>query len=119
MHIGNLPTVGTIEFWYKPSVFCDAGFDCNSGMGVLALTTDATYKQLNFVTSGFYTTIRFGFRKEQWDCRDNSATCMDLNNPGWGFWQPGIWHHLAGSWDGQATSSMSTVNWKVSGYRAA
>ena len=115
MHIGDLPKVGTIEFWYKPAAFCEAGFDCNSGMGILALTTDATYKQLNFVVSGFYTTLRFGFRKEQWDCRDNSATCMDLSNPGWGFWQPGVWHHLAGAWDGQATRLY--VDGQLEGFR--
>ncbi len=115
MHIGSLPKAGTIELWYKPTELPEANFNCNSGMGLLCLTTDATYKQLNFVIAGFYTTIRFGFRKEQWDCRDNSATCMDLGNPGWGFWQPGVWHHLAGSWDGQATRLY--VDGQLEGYR--
>lgn len=115
MHIGNLPKTGTIEFWYKPLALPEADFNCNNGTGVLALTTDATYKQLNFVITSYYTTIRFGFRKEQWDCRDNSATSMDLNNPGWGFWQPGVWHHLAGSWDGQVTRLY--VDGQLEGYR--
>ena len=52
-----------------------------------------------FVVSGYYTTMRFGFQKEQWDNRESAAHTSDN---GWGNWQPGTWHHLAGSWDGQA-----------------
>ena len=93
----------------------DATFDFNQAMGLLTLTTAATCKELNFIVTGFYTTIRFGFRQEQWDARDNAAACMSLNSPGWGFWQPGVWHHLAGSWDGQATRLY--VDGQLEGYR--
>ena len=102
LHFGKLPETGTIEFWYKPAALPEATYDVNQGWTALALTTPTPYKQLIFVFTGWNTTVRFGFQKEQWDSRDSSATCAGLGNNGWGNWQPGIWHHLAGSWDGQA-----------------
>ena len=102
LHFGKLPQTGTIEFWYKPAAFPQATTDSNSAMPVLALTTPTAYKQLVFVASGWCTSLRFGFQKEQWDNRDSSASSASLENNGWGTWQAGIWHHLAGSWDGQA-----------------
>jgi hypothetical protein len=102
LHFGKLPDVGTIEFWYKPAALPAATYDCNPATSVFNLTTPTAYKQLVFIFSGWETAVRFGFQKEQWDNRDSSATCAGLGNYGWGFWQPGGWHHLAGSWDGQA-----------------
>ena len=66
------------------------------------MTTSATYKQLLFAFAGQDTAVHFGFQREQWDNRDSLAMSSQLGNYGWGFWRPGVWHHLAGSWDSQA-----------------
>ena len=100
LHFGKLPETGTIEFWYKPTVFPEA--NVNASMNPLMLTTPTAYKQLVFQVSSWQTTLRFGFQKEQWDGEDPWATSAGMGNSGWGLWQPGTWHHLAGSWDGQA-----------------
>ena len=100
LHFGKLPETGTIEFWYKPTALPEA--NVNTSVNPLTLTTPAAYKQLVFQVSSWQTTLRFGFQKEQWDSEDPWATSAGLGNNGWGFWQVGTWHHLAGSWDGQA-----------------
>ena len=102
LHFGKLPETGTIEFWYKPTVLPQATYDCNPSTGFFCVVTSATYKQLFFAFAGQETAVRFGFQREQWDNRDSLAISAQLGNVGWGFWQPGVWHHLAGSWDSQA-----------------
>ena len=46
--------------------------------------------------------MRFGFQKEQWDSLESWACNANLGCYGWGQWKPGVWHHLAASWDSQA-----------------
>ena len=102
LSFGKLPEVGTVEFWYKP-----ADLPAQKGWEVspIALQTRVPNKdwtQMELLVNWWTTTLRFGFRQEHWESMESWASSHLLGDPGWGCWQPGIWHHLAGSWDREA-----------------
>jgi hypothetical protein len=94
LSLGGLPPQGTIEFWFKPSAL-----PAGDGVGVpLAITTQTpglSDTRMEFQMSFWGATLNFGFR-QGWV--SDRAQSWDV--AGWGWWQPGTWHHFAGAWDG-------------------
>ena len=97
MPFGPLPPQGTIEFWFKPERLPET---TRGYLMPLVLTTQTPGRkdtQLQFTLHHWLGVVPFGFRKARYkiDRTDCQRDC------GWGWWEPGTWHHFAGSWDGE------------------
>ena len=94
LSLGELPERGTIEFWFKPAALPAA----NSTAVPLAITTQIpgmSDTRMEFNLDFWFACVNFGFR-QGW-AFDRAAA---PDGAGWGRWQRGTWHHIAGSWDG-------------------
>ncbi len=102
LSFGKLPEVGTIEFWYKPAVLsAQQGWDIIP-FALQTRVPNKDWTQMELLIDWWTTTLRFGFRQEHWESMESWASSHLLSDTGWGCWQPGTWHHLAGSWDREA-----------------
>jgi hypothetical protein len=90
---GELPPQYTIEFWFKPAALpAAAGFDVP--LAITTQTPGMSQTQIEF--HAWPRWFGFGFRQQYRYDRANA----EMTGVGW--WQPETWHHLAGSWDGDA-----------------
>ncbi|MCY3018925.1 MAG: hypothetical protein NTW87_07850, partial [Planctomycetota bacterium] len=103
LHFGKLPETGTIEFWYKPETKLPENGNPNSYICPFVLTTPTAFKQFVVMLNSWATSVIFGFQTQQWDGRHSWAGTFSLGNSGWANWKAATWHHVAGSWDKQAT----------------
>ena len=93
LSVGELPRQCTIEFWFKPAALPAAsGFDVP--LAITTQTPGMSQTQIEFHSWPRW--FGFGFR-QGWSYDRANA---EIAGAGW--WQPGTWHHLAGSWDGDA-----------------
>ena len=69
------------------------------------------WTQLELLIDWWNTTLRFGFQQEHWESMESWASSHLLGDTGWGCWQPGTWHHLAGSWDREAVRLYVDGRW--------
>jgi hypothetical protein len=92
---GDLPEKGTLEFWFKP-VALPAGAHNRWPLVITTQTPGMADTSLRFDFNFWFADWGFGFRKGYVFDRAQS-----MNGVGWGWWQTGTWHHVAGSWDGE------------------
>jgi hypothetical protein len=103
LEIGELPPQGTLEFWFKPAVL--PAHPTDNFRTILVLSTQSKVQgsgQLQFANSGNSRgSMMLAFSLGR-SARTQAASQTYTTHGGWGWWQPDTWHHLAGSWDGEA-----------------
>ncbi len=99
MQFGALPKRGTIEFWFKPAKLPESTRDYLMPLVLTTQTPGRRDTQIQFTLHHWLGVVPFGFRKERY--KVDRTDCQ--RDTGWGWWQPGMWHHFAGSWDGDVT----------------
>jgi hypothetical protein len=94
--IGTLPKTGTLGFWFKPSVLPSQPADTYRSILELSLQSvklgGGALKFFNSLNARGSMVLEF----------EHGEKADRISGPGWGWWQPDTWHHLAGSWDGEA-----------------
>ena len=100
LQIGELPDKGTVEFWFKPaSLPSKQGDTYRTILAVATQSKKLGAGQLKFMDNcGGCLMLAFTHANFH-GCQEQAYTERGTS---WGWWQPNTWHHLAGSWDGQA-----------------
>jgi hypothetical protein len=93
LSLGELPVKGTIEFWFKPSSLPGPS-GCGVPLAITTLTPGMSQTQMEFRSNIFYGVGKMGFGFRQGYNYERATA----ESAGW--WRPGTWHHIAGSWDG-------------------
>ncbi len=100
LDIGPLPPQGTVEFWFKPTALPTKRWE--TYRNILQITTQSKKVgngRLRFMDNcGGCLMLAFHHAASR-GCSEQAYT---EHGGAWGWWQPGTWHHLAGTWDGQA-----------------
>jgi hypothetical protein len=100
LQIGELPAKGTMEFWFKPASLPAKPQDTYRTMlGLATQSKKLGGGQLKFMDNGGGC-LMLAFVNPKFHGADEQA--YTERGTAWGWWQPNTWHHLAGSWDGQA-----------------